>query len=93
MGFKLHCLVDSNSNYLYNVIFDPCKDNKNLIIINDEDSFTENIILSLVKNIENSGRTLFFDSWYSLINKLTNKGFRVVTTLRKNAKNLPNKED
>ena len=67
--------------------------NKNIIIINDEDSFTENIVLSLVKNIENSGRTLFLDSWYSLIHKLTNKGFRVVTTLRKNAKNLPNKED
>ena len=68
---------------------DPGKDNKNLIIANDEDSFTENIVLSLVKNIENSGRTLFFDSWYSsisLIHKLTNKGFKVVTTLRKNAK-------
>ena len=48
-GFKLHCLVDSNSNYLYNVIFDPGKDNKKLIITNDEDSFTENIVLSLVK--------------------------------------------
>ena len=59
-------------------------------------SFTENIVLSLVKNIENSGRTLFFDSWkssISLIHKLTNKGFKVVTTIRKNAKNLLNKED
>ena len=75
-GFKLHCLVDSNSNYLYNVIFDPGRDNKNLIIENVEDSFTENIALSLVKNIENSGRTLFFDSWYSsisLIHKLTKR--------------------
>ena len=67
LGFKLHCLVDSNSNYLFNVIFDPGRDNKNLIIENVEDSFTENIVLSLVKNIENSGRTLFFDSWYSSI--------------------------
>ena len=72
------------------------RDNKNLIIENVGDSFTENIVLSLVKNIENSGRTLFFDSWYSsisLIHKLTIKGFRVVTTLRKNAKNIPNKVD
>ena len=72
------------------------KDNKNLIITNVEDSFTENIELSLVKNIENIGRTLFFDSWYSsisLIYKLTIKGFRVATTLRKNTKNLPNKEN
>ena len=81
---------------MYNVIFDPGKDNKNLIINNDEDSFTENIVLSLIVNIGNRGRILFFNSWYSsisLIHKPTNKGFRVVTTLRKNAKNLPNKED
>ena len=50
-GFKLYYLVDSNSNYLYNVIFEPGKNNKNLIIT----------------NVENNGRTLFFDSWYSLI--------------------------
>ena len=27
-GFKLHCLVDRNTNYLYNVIFDTDRDIK-----------------------------------------------------------------
>ena len=30
-GFKIHCLVDANNNYLYYLILDPGKDYKYLI--------------------------------------------------------------
>lgn len=38
-GFKFHRLVDSNTNYLYNVIFDPGKDYKDLIYFQDDNSY------------------------------------------------------
>ena len=49
-GFKIHCLVDSKTNYLYDAI-DQGKNNKNFILINREYSYTENIILKLLKII------------------------------------------
>jgi len=95
-GFKLHCLVDSKTHYFYNFIFDPGQNYKNLIIEDEEISFTENIVLSLLQKLEGQGHRVFFDSWYSsvsLIEKLTDKGFQVISTLRNNSKNLPSKSE
>ena len=74
--FKIHCLVDSKTNYLYDAI-DQGKNNKNFILTNPEYSYTENIILKLLSKHENKGHRLFFDSWFSsnlLLTFLTKKG-------------------
>ena len=95
-GFKLHCLVDSKTHFFYNFIFDPGQNYKNLLIEDEEISFTENIVLSLLQKLEGKGHRVFFDSWYSsvsLIEKLTDKGFQVISTLRNNSKNLPSKSE
>jgi len=95
-GFKLHCLVDSKSHYFYDFIFDPGQNYRNLIMEDEEISFTENIVLSLLKKLENKGHRVFFDSWYSsvsLVEKLTEKGFQVISTLRNTSKNLPPKSE
>ena len=95
-GFKLHCLVDSKSHYFYDFIFDPGQNYKNLIMFNEEISFTENIVLKLLESLKGKGHRVFFDSWYSsvsLVEKLTEKGFQVISTLRNNTKNLPPKSE
>ena len=95
-GFKLHCLVDSKSHYFYDFIFDPGQNYRNLIMEDEEISFTENIVLSLLKKLEHKGHRVFFDSWYSsvsLVEKLTERGFQVISTLRNTSKNLPSKAE
>ena len=62
LGFKIHCLVDSKTDYLYDAIIDPGKNNKNFIITNPEYSYTESIVLKLLSKHENKGYRLFFDS-------------------------------
>lgn len=92
-GLKLHCLVDSDTGYLYNTILDPGKENKNLIL-SDDNSFTESIIFRLLQGLENKGHPIFCDSWYSTIilaQKLVGKGFGLTSILRGNAKNIPSK--
>ena len=39
-GFKLHCLTGASNNYLYDYIFDPGKNYNNLIIFNEDYSYT-----------------------------------------------------
>ena len=53
MGIKLHCLVDSNTNYLYNIyiLFDPAEDYKNLIYFEENNTFTEIIVLRLLEGL------------------------------------------
>lgn len=92
-GFKIHCLVDSKTNYLYDAIIDPYKNNKNFIIIKPEYSYTESIVLKLLSKYENKDHRMFFESWYSsisLINILTKKGFQAISTKIK-CKNFPDK--
>lgn len=95
-GFKLHCLVDSKSHYFYDFIFDPGQNYRNLIMEDEEISFIENIVLSLLKKLEHKGHRVFFDIWYSsvsLVEKLTERGFQVISTLRNTSKNLPSKAE
>ena len=76
------------------ICLDPGKNNKNFIITNPEYSYTESIVLKVLSKHENKGYRIFFDSWYSSIslnNILTKKGFQVISTLRLNAKNFPDK--
>jgi hypothetical protein len=89
-GFKLHLLCDSNSDYVYNIIFDPGKVNKE-IITNDHDSLTDSIVLNLVEDLENNGHTLLFDSSYSGANleeKLKRKGFDCPSISKKNVQGI-----
>ena len=45
MGIKIHCLMDSKTDYLYDAIIDPGKNNKNFIITNPDYIYTESIVL------------------------------------------------
>ena len=88
-GFKFHALVDNRNNYLYNLIFDPGNNYKNLISPNSGENYAYQIVLSLLDGLEGKVYTLYYDSWHSsimLTNKLTELGFNIITTLRKNAK-------
>ena len=90
----MHSLVDSKTHYLYDIIFDPGKNYKELVAPEKERTFAYQIVINLVDNLPRNGFTLFFDSWYSSINlgkELTKKGFNFVTTLRSNACGLPDK--
>ena len=40
-GFKIHCLVDAESCFLYNCLFDPGKDHKDLIIFDETKKYDE----------------------------------------------------
>ena len=92
-GFKLHCLVDSKTNYLYNFIIDPGKKFKERLYNTKDDSrYAEFIVLKLIENIKNGPHRLFFDGWYSsisLLTKLKQRGFLAMSILRNNTKNLP----
>ena len=67
-GFKMHSLVDSKTHYLYDIIFDPGKNYKELVAPDKERTFAYQIVINLVDNLPRNGFTLFFDSWYSSIN-------------------------
>ena len=44
-GFKMHLLCDADTNYLYNMLFDPGKGGKNFIYSKECDSLSESIVL------------------------------------------------
>ena len=96
-GFKIHLLCDSDSHYLYNMLFDPGKVGKDLLTMDDTYSLTESIVLKLlecIKDADKKQRNLFFDGWYSslrLMKKLTKMGYLNTTVLRANSKELPSK--
>ena len=46
-GFKIHLLCDSNTNYLYNMLFDPGKEVKDSIIYENNPSIAQSIVLRL----------------------------------------------
>jgi hypothetical protein len=96
-GFKIHLLCDSDTHYLFNMLFDPGKVGKDLLNMDDTNSLTENIVLKLlecIKDADKKQRNLFFDGWYSslrLMKKLTKMGYLNTTVLRSNSKELPSK--
>ena len=94
-GFKIHLLCDSDTHYLYNILFDPGKDGKKFIYFEENTSLSESIVLKLLSCVnDNKQRNIFFDGWYSSINlikKLTEMGYMNTTILRSNAKGLPSK--
>ena len=95
-GFKIHLLCDSDTHYLYNMLFDPGRSGKNFIWSEDSASLAESIVLKLLSAVTDKTRrrNVFFDGWYSSINlmkKLTKLGFLNTTVLRANSKELPTK--
>ena len=63
-GFKLHCLCDSETNYLYDYIFDPGKKDNDEIIFDANFSFTQNIVLRLVEQFRGRKLQIFHDGWH-----------------------------
>ena len=94
-GFKMHLLCDSDTHYLYNILFDPGKDGKKFIYFEENTSLSESIVLKLLSCVnDNKQRNIFFDGWYSAINlitKLTEIGYMNTTILRSNTKGLTSK--
>jgi hypothetical protein len=94
-GFKIHLLCDSDTNYLYNMLFDPGKIGKDFIYYEDNSSLAESIVLRLLSCLNDKRqRNVFFDGWYSsisLMKKLTKMGYLNTTILRNNSKDLPQK--
>ena len=94
-GFKIHLLCDSDTNYLYNMLFDPGRAGKDFINNEGCDSLSESIVLKLLEPInDKKKRNIFFDGWYSsigLMRKLTKLGFLNTTVLRSTSKELPEK--
>lgn len=93
--FKIHLLCDSETYYLYNMLFDLGKKGEDLVFFDDNQSFTESIVLRLLSSLKDKKqRNLYFDRWYSSINlmkKLSQMNYLNTTVLRANAKELPSK--
>ena len=67
-GFKIRLLCDSDTHYLYNILFDPGKDGKKFIYFEENTSLSESIVLKLLSCVnDNKQRNIFFDGWYSSI--------------------------
>ena len=67
-GFKLHLLCDSDTSYLYNMLFEPGKICKNFINFENNSSISESIVLRLLSCVnDKKQRNIFFDGWYSSI--------------------------
>lgn len=92
-GFKLNCLVDSKTRYLYNLIMDPGRAYKKFLAFKDDSAYAENIVIKLIENIkENEPHKTFFDGWYSsisILSKLKKRGFLALSILRNNTKDIP----
>jgi len=57
-------------------------------------NYTRNLILNLVEGLENSGRMIYMDSWYSspdLFEELLKKGILATGIVQPTRKNLPDK--
>ena len=84
-GFKIHLLCDSNTNYLYNMLFVPGKEGKDSIIYENNPNIAQSFVLRLLSCINvGKKRHIFFGGWYSsieLINKLTKLGYLNTTIL------------
>ena len=94
-GFKIHLLCDSDTHYLYNMLFDPGRSGKDFMYLDDSSSLSESIVLRLISCFnDKKQRNLFFDGWYSsisLMKKLSSMGYLNTTVLRSYSKELPSK--
>ena len=59
-GFKIHLLCDSNTKYLYNMLFVQWKDGKDFIYYEDNKTITESIVLRLRKPLNDGKKEIFF---------------------------------
>ena len=59
-GFKIHLLCDSNTKYLYNMLFDPGKEGKDFIYYEDNKTIAESIVLRLLKPLNYGKKEIFF---------------------------------
>ena len=92
--FKIHSMVNSKFNFLCDIIFGAGKEWKKIINPETDKSYSRAIVNTLVDRLPKTGYHLFFDSWYSSIELLTDlneKGYFYTTTLKPNAKNFPDK--
>ena len=64
-GFKIHCLVDSKTDYLYDAIIDPGKNNKNFMIIQQYPIKKKNIffISNFYESIEKIKEYYVKENW------------------------------
>ena len=60
-------MVDSKTNYLYNLFFDPSKMQNKIITFDNSYNYTQNIILYFVQELKPYNHRIFFDSLYSSI--------------------------
>ena len=70
-------LFDSNTKYLYNILFETGKDRKDFVYYKDNKTIAKLIVLRLLKLL-NDEKKYYFDEWYSsinLFNKLSNLGY------------------
>ena len=60
-------------------------------MIDQTDNYSESIVLTLLKRLENTGRTIYFNSWYSsfsLYKKLTYNYFKFIFLMKKKRKDF-----
>ncbi|KAJ8931164.1 hypothetical protein NQ314_015966 [Rhamnusium bicolor] len=85
-GIKIFMLC-ANGSYTYNMKIYCGKESEN-----DGVSVADKVVLGLMNNLLDSGRTLFTDNWYTsvgLARKLATRGTHLVGTLRSNRKYNP----
>ena len=59
-GFKIHLLCDSNTKYLYNMLFEPGKDGKDLIYYGVNKTIAESNVLRLFNPLNDGKKEIFF---------------------------------
>ena len=96
IGFQNTRFSWFKNRLFYDMILDSGKFFKNLVASDDNNNLDYQIVMTLIKSLSGKGYHNFYDSWYGsiyLIKDLSEKGYEIITFLRVNAKNLPNKID
>ncbi|XP_069670943.1 piggyBac transposable element-derived protein 4-like isoform X1 [Periplaneta americana] len=93
-GLKVQCLTDARTNYLYSAYIYSGKGSDGKTLSDQEKSLSipSQAILRLVKPIENTGRNVTGDNWYTsveAVNELSERGLTYVGTMKKNKKEIP----
>lgn len=89
-GIKIFTLTDSKMFYVHNMEVYVGNQPENSPFL--QSNKPRDVVLRLVKHIQNTGRNVTADNWFSsipLVNDLTSKGLTYVGTLRKNKRELP----
>lgn len=88
-GIKTWAMVDANTFYVYNLETYLGKPNSLRYKVSNK---PEDVVLRLVKPIENTGRNVTADNWFTsipLVKEMANKKLSFVGTIRKNKRELP----